>query len=284
MVFKLKYILFPLDGHARVFTTPCWCTKRAKSEPIWAISLTPKNVSGNQENEMLAHHCWGVCTCSDSIVSIERVQLLQWAHQVVLLYQHSLLFAAFPFVLFGEKSKATSGPDWALSKRDNLVKEMHLMKRSASASEPMTPAEHLHPLLLLCVCVCIRALCQLGHEKVLCMRVLLEKERHARHCLPDGLGYRARQSTTHGTRRRSERASIKTKQLCRRQHAHVLIFDFVLSRPSIPVPAAASVSPQHGAFFIFAVWEANKRNEEMVKMAKDIEVKIWFIIDPLLQK
>jgi hypothetical protein len=155
-----------------------------------------------------------VCTCSERLnrLCIERVQLLQWAHQVVLLYQHSLLFAAFPFVLFGEKSKATSGPDWALSKRDNLVKEMHLMKRSASASEPMTPAEHLHPLFLLSVC--IRALCQLGHEKVLCMRVLLEKERHALQCLPAWPGLpRARQSTTHGTRRRSERASIKTKQL-----------------------------------------------------------------------
>jgi hypothetical protein len=96
---------------------------------------------------------------------------LQWAHQVVLLYQHSLLFAAFPFVLFGEKFKATSGPDWALSKRDNLVKEMHLMKRSASASKPMTPSprEHLHPLRRRrrLLCVCIRALCQLGHEKVL---------------------------------------------------------------------------------------------------------------------
>ena len=145
---------------------------------------------------------------------IERVQL-QWAHQVVLLYQHSLLFAAFPFVLFGEKFKATSGPDWALSKRDNLVKEMHLMKRSASASKPMTPSprEHLHPLRRRrrLLCVCIRALCQLGHEKVLHASATWERETCTTQVLP-------RSAIDDAWHKEKIRESINQNKAARRQH------------------------------------------------------------------
>lgn len=183
------------------------------------------------------------------------------AHQVVLLYQHSLLFAPFPSVLFAEKFKA-SGPDWALSKRDNLVKEMHLMKRSAS--EPMTPASSI--FILSACCVCVFAHCASWVMRKCCMRVLLEKERHARHCM----GYCG------GNRRRMEkrRESIKhqSKQSSRTMPSPARPdFRFCPLAARIPVPGA-SISPQRTALFPLYTddceWEERNKEGMILLMVK----------------